>query len=207
MGAMVLNIWQLWLATGPMVWPLAVISVFSIAIIIERLWFLKQLHINLAEFLNTLMSKIKHHQIKEAVQLCEAAHNPIANIFKAAVIKYDRPRSQIKEAMEDAALYEIPKLHKNMDALSTLAYVAPLLGFLGTALGLLKVFGVIRSRSQVLAPISAVDISAGIMEALLSTVAGLMVAVIVYIAYNFLVSRINSFILEMEQSATELVNF
>ncbi|HOU35928.1 MAG TPA: MotA/TolQ/ExbB proton channel family protein [Candidatus Omnitrophota bacterium] len=207
MDVSALSIWQLWQSGGPMMWPLAVVSIFSAAIILERLWFLKHLRIDLAHFLDMLLDRIKHHQIKEAVQLCDSAHNPVANILKAAIVKYDRPRSQIKEAMEDAALYEIPKLHKNLAALLTLANVAPLIGFLGTALGLVKIFGVIRARGVAMVPVTAADISNGIMQALLATVAGLMIAIPVFIAYNFLVSRINSFILEMEQSATELVNF
>jgi biopolymer transport protein ExbB len=202
-----LSVLQLWQAGGPMMWPLAVVSIFSAAIIVERFWFLKQLHMDTAQFFGQLLEKIKHHQIKEAVQLCDSAHNPITNILKAAIVKYDRPRSQIKEAMEDAALYELPKLHKNLPALSTLAYIAPLLGFLGTALGLVRVFGIIRIKGAGSMPVTAADISAGVMEALLATVAGLMIAIPVFIAYNFLVSRVNSFIQAMEQSATELVNF
>lgn len=207
MDASVLSIWQVWQAGGPMMWPLAVVSVFSAAIVAERLWFLKQLRMDLAQFLGRLLDKIKHHQIKEAVQMCDSARNPAANILKAAIVKYDRPRSQIKEAMEDAALYELPKLNKNLQVLSTLAYVAPLLGFLGTALGLVRVFGIIGAKSTAMMPVTVADISSGVMEALLATVAGLMIAVPVFIAYNFLVGRVNGFILEMEQSATELVNF
>jgi biopolymer transport protein ExbB len=109
--------------------------------------------------------------------------------------------------MEDAALYELPKLHKNLPALATLAQVAPLLGFLGTVIGMARVFGVIYAKSGQMIPVTAADISKGIMEALLTTIAGLLVAIPVFISYNYLVSRVNAFILEMEQSATELVNF
>ncbi|HNQ50648.1 MAG: MotA/TolQ/ExbB proton channel family protein [Candidatus Omnitrophica bacterium] len=207
MDVSALSIWQIWQAGGPMMWPLAVISIAGAALIIERLWFLKQLRIDLVQFQGLLFDRIKHHRIKEAVQLCDGAHHPIANVLKAAIVKYDRPRSQVKEAMEDAALYELPKLHKNLAALQTLANVAPLLGFLGTVLGFVRVFGVIRAHSAAALPVTATDISAGVMEALLATAAGLMIAVPVFIAYNFLVSRVNAFILEMEQSATELVNF
>ena len=202
-----LSAWQMILAGGPMMWPIVIVSVFSAAIIIERLWFLKELHLDTAKFVSQLLDKIKHHQIKEAVQLCDAARNPVTNVLKAAIVKYDRPRSQIKEAMEDAALYELPKLHKNLPALATLAQVAPLLGFLGTVIGMARVFGVIYVKSGQMIPVTAADISKGVMEALLTTVAGLLVAIPVFISYNYLVSRVNAFILEMEQSATELVNF
>jgi biopolymer transport protein ExbB len=188
-------------------WPLVIVSIFSVAIIAERLWFLKKLNFDTTKFLAQLLDKIKHRQIKEAVQLCDTARNPVTNILKSAIVKYDRPRSQIKEAMEDAALYELPKLHKNLPALATLAHVAPLLGFLGTALGLLRVFGAIQMRSCQMMPVTTADIAGGVLEALLTTVTGLMIAIPVYIMYNYLVSRVNAFILVMEQAATELVNF
>ncbi|MFA5075588.1 MAG: MotA/TolQ/ExbB proton channel family protein [Candidatus Babeliales bacterium] len=189
-----------------MMWPLVIVSIFSAAIIVERIWFLKQLHIDTASILGKLLDKIKHHQIKEAVQLCDTARNPVTNILKSAIVKYDRPRSQIKEAMEDAALYELPKLHKNLPALATLAHVAPLLGFLGTALGLVRVFSVIKMKAGLTMPVTAADIASGVLESLLTTIAGLMIAIPVYITYNYLVSRVNAFILEMEQAATELIS-
>jgi biopolymer transport protein ExbB len=202
-----LSAWQVFQAGGPMMWPLVVVSIFSVAIIVERLWFLKQLHLDTAVMMGKLLDKIKHHQIKEAVQLCDSARNPVTNILKSAIVKYDRPRSQIKEAMEDAALYELPKLHQNLPALATLAHVAPLLGFLGTALGLVRVFSVIQSKAGQMIPVTSSEISGGVLEALLTTVAGLMIAIPVYIMYNYLVSRVNAFILEMEQAATELISF
>jgi len=201
-----LSAWQIFQAGGPMMWPLVIVSIFSAAIIVERIWFLKQLHIDTASILGKLLDKIKHHQIKEAVQLCDTARNPVTNILKSAIVKYDRPRSQIKEAMEDAALYELPKLHKNLPALATLAHVAPLLGFLGTALGLVRVFSVIKMKAGLTMPVTAADIASGVLESLLTTIAGLMIAIPVYITYNYLVSRVNAFILEMEQAATELIS-
>jgi biopolymer transport protein ExbB len=202
-----LNIWQLMLAGGPMMWPILIVSVFGIAIIAERLWFFKQLHIDTVKFTGQLLEKIKRREIKEAVQLCDSARNPVTNVLKAAIVKYDRPRSQIKEAMEDAALYELPKFHKNLPALATLAQVAPLLGFLGTLTGMVRVFGIINSKAGNNMPVAVSDVASGILEALLATIAGLAVAIPAYIAYNYLVARVNSFILEMEQAATELVNF
>jgi len=207
MGSKVLTAWQIILAGGPMMWPIILVSIFSAAIIIERFLFLKRLYIDIQTFSVQLRDKIKHHQIKEAVQLCDSAGNPVGNILKAAIVKYDRPRQQIKEAIEDAALYEMPKLHKNLPVLATLVNVAGLLGFLGTVMGMVRVFGVLQSRSGQMLPVTVSDISGGILEALLTTVAGLIVAIPVYIAHNYLVGKVNAFILQMEQAATELINF
>ncbi len=206
-GAQVMNVWQLILAGGPMMWPIITVSVFCAAIIAERFLYLKSLFIDISPFTSRLREKIKHHQIKEAVQLCDTAANPVANILKAAIVKYDRPRQQIKEAIEDAALYEMPKLHKNLPALATLANAAPLLGFLGTVIGLARVFGAIQARSSAMMAVTPADIASGLFQALIATIAGLIVAIPAYIAHNYLAGKVNNFIIETEQAATELINF
>src|SRR5689334_20812085 len=109
--------------------------------------------------------------------------------------------------MEDASLYEIPKLESRLGALSTIAHVSPLLGLLGTVTGMTACFHTIQVRTASLNPVTPGDLAGGIGEALITTVAGLMVAIPTYIAYNYLVSRVNYFILEMERAATELVNY
>jgi biopolymer transport protein ExbB len=122
-------------------------------------------------------------------------------------LKYDRSRSQIKEAIEDASLYEIPKLEKNLPVLATVAHISPLLGFLGTVTGMVVSFQTIQTKAATSYPVLPGDLAGGIWEALLTTVAGLLVAIPAFVAYNYLVSRINNIILEMEKASTELVNF
>jgi len=122
-------------------------------------------------------------------------------------LKYDRPRPQIKEAIEDAALYEVPKLEKNLSVLATLAHISPLLGLLGTVTGMVRCFQTIQAKATSFHPVSPGDLAGGIWEALLTTVIGLAVAIPTFVAYNYLVNRVNSFILELEKASTELVNF
>jgi biopolymer transport protein ExbB len=150
---------------------------------------------------------MKHHETKEALQICESTKSPIANILKAGILKYDRTRAQIKEAIEDASLYEIPRLEKNLSTLATLAHISPLLGLLGTVTGMVRCFQIIQAKATSFHPISPGDLAGGIWEALLTTVAGLVVAIPTFVAYNYLVNRVNNLILEMEKGATELVNF
>jgi biopolymer transport protein ExbB len=199
--------WQMFLKGGPLMWPILLCSVFALAIIIERLWYLRKIQIDTRQFLNTILEKMKRHQIKEALEICERRRNPISRILKAGILKYDRGRQQIKEAIEDAGLYEEPHLEKNMTALATIAHISPLLGLLGTVVGLVRCFQVIQTKATVFQPVSPGQLAGGIWEALLTTVAGLLVAIPAFVAYNYLVSRINSFILEMEKASTELVNF
>lgn len=199
--------WQMFLKGGPVMWPILLCSVFAVAIIIERIWYLRKIRIDTRQFLNKILERMKRHQIKEAMELCEAVKNPLSQLLKAGILKYDRGRQQIKEAIEDAALYEEPRLEKNMTALATIAHISPLLGLLGTVLGMVRSFQIIQAKTTALVPVSPGDLAGGIWEALLTTVAGLVVAIPAFVAYNYLVSKIGNFILEMERASTELVNF
>jgi len=202
-----MSLWQLFLAGGPVMWPILLCSVFALAIVLEKFWHLHKISIDTQVFLSKILEKMKHHDTKEALQICDSASSPIANILKAGILKYDRPRPQIIESIEDASLYEIPRIEKNLTALATIAHVSPLLGLLGTATGMVRCFQTIQAKSATLGPITAGDLAGGIWEALLTTVAGLIVAIPTFVAYNYLVSRINHLILEMEKASTELVNF
>jgi len=202
-----MNLWQVFLAGGPVMWPILLCSIFTLAIALEKFYFLHKIAIDTQEFLRNILEKMKRHETKEALQLCDSTKSPIANILKAGILKYDRPRPQIIEAIEDSSLYEIPRIEKNLSVLATIAHVAPLLGLLGTVTGMVRCFQTIQAKATSFHPVSPGDLAGGIWEALLTTVAGLIVAIPTFVAYNYLVNRINNFILEMEKASTELVNF
>ncbi|MDD5238607.1 MAG: MotA/TolQ/ExbB proton channel family protein [Candidatus Omnitrophica bacterium] len=202
-----MSLWQIFIAGGPVMWPILLCSIFALAIVLEKFWHLHKINIDTQEFLKKILDKIKHHETKEALQICDNTKSPIANILKAGILKYDRPRPQIIEAIEDASLYEIPRIEKNLTTLATIAHVSPLLGLLGTVTGMVRCFQTIQAKATSFHPVSPGDLAGGIWEALLTTVAGLIVAIPTFIVYNYLVSRINNFILEMEKASTELVNF
>jgi len=202
-----MSLLQVFLAGGPVMWPILLCSIYAFAIIIEKFLYQRQVSINTQDFLKNILEKMKRHETKEALQICDSTKSPVGNILKAGILKYDRPRSQIIEAIEDASLYEIPKIEKNLSALATIAHISPLLGLLGTVTGMVRCFQTIQAKSSTFHPVSPGDLAGGIWEALLTTVAGLIVAIPTFVAYNYLVSRMNSFILEMEKASTELVNF
>jgi biopolymer transport protein ExbB len=202
-----MSFWQVFLAGGPVMWPILLCSIFALAILIEKFWYLRRIGIDTQHVLVKIMDKMKHHDTKEALQICDATKSPIANILKAGILKYDRPRPQIIEAIQDASLYEIPRIERNLNALGTIAHISPLLGLLGTVTGMVRCFQTIQAKASSFHPVSPGDLAGGIWEALLTTVAGLIVAIPTFVAYNYLVSRINHFILEMEKASTELVNF
>ena len=202
-----MSFWQVFLSGGPVMWPILLCSIFALAIILEKFWHLNKIRIDTQKFLSDILDKIKRHEIKEGLQICDKTNSPISHILKAGILKYDRAREKIKEAIEDASLYEVPKLEKNLSTLATIAHISPLLGLLGTVTGMVRCFQTIQAKATSFHPVSPGDLAGGIWEALLTTVAGLIVAIPTFVAYNYLVSRVNNFILEMEKASTELVNF
>ena len=198
--------WEFMQKGGPIMWPILLCSVIAFAVIIERLIRLRQEQIDTKAFMEQISKSLKRNKVMEALDLCDRTGGPIAAILKAGILKHDRPRNEIREAIEDAGIHEVPRLERNLPVLATLAHVAPLLGLLGTVTGLVKAFQVIESKATVLNPVNPGDLAGGIWEALLTTVFGLCVAIPTFVAYNYLVSRVDGFVLEMERSATDLIN-
>lgn len=203
-----MNPWQVFLAGGPIMWPILLCSIFAVGIIIDRFWYLYSIKIDIAAFLEAVFENIRKNRIKAALELCETnRRSPVANVLRAGILKYDASRDEIKEAMEDASLYEIPKLEKKLSILATIAHISPLLGLLGTVTGMVRCFQTIQMKTTSVNPVNPGDLAGGIWEALLTTVAGLVVAIPAFFAYNLLVSNVNNVVLTMERAATELVNF
>ncbi|MBL7081894.1 MAG: MotA/TolQ/ExbB proton channel family protein [Candidatus Omnitrophica bacterium] len=214
--------WQTFLKGGPIMWPILLCSIFAMAIIIERSWYLHRIKIDTRIFLKKILERLKARNLTDALNVCRQSSSPIAYILKAGIekhihlssqakeVKFDERRllrEDIKEAMEEASLFVVPDLEKNMTTLATLAHISPLLGLLGTVTGILHCFQAIQFRSSGANPVSPGYLAGGIWEALLTTVAGLTVAIPAFVAYNYLVNRISRFTLEMERVARELVNF
>lgn len=191
---------------GPIMYPIILCSIIALAIAIERIFHLNRAKIDTKKFMDEIADRLKRNKIMEAIEMCENTPGPIAHILKAGILKHDRPKEDIREAIEEAGLHETPRLEKNLPVLSTIIYTAPLLGLLGTVTGMVRCFQVIQEKSTSLNPVSPGDLAGGIWEALITTVAGLCVAIPVYVAYQYLVNKVDGFILDMERSATDLVN-
>ncbi|MGH7198566.1 MAG: MotA/TolQ/ExbB proton channel family protein [Candidatus Omnitrophota bacterium] len=198
--------WELMQKGGPIMWPILLCSIFAFGIVIERLIQLRREQIDTKAFMEQISKSLKRNRVMEALEHCERTPGPVANILKAGILKYDRPRQDIREAIEDASIHEVPRLEKNLPVLATVAHISPLLGLLGTVTGMVAAFQVIQSKASAVNPVNPGDLAGGIWEALLTTVFGLCVAIPTYVAYNYLVSRVDGFVLEMERSATDLLN-
>ena len=198
--------WEVITKGGPIVYLIIFCSFVAVAVLVEKLLYLYQERIDSRKFMEAITNTLKKNKIMQAIELCNETPGALARILKTGILKHDRPRQEIKEAIEDAGLHEIPKLEKNLSALATIAHICPLLGLLGTVTGMVKAFQVIQEKATALAPVSPGDLAGGIWEALITTAVGLTVAIPTFVAYNYLVSRVNSLVLDIERSATELVN-
>jgi len=202
--------WSLLSKSGSLAWlmvPIFLCSVFSLAIILERLLFYLNLRFNVLALVNQILELVRKNKITEAIDICEKKPFHVTNILKSGLTHYEEAKDVIREAMENASLYEIPKLEKNLNFLSTIAHVSPLLGLLGTVVGLVKCFYIIEQKTVSAGLVNPSDLAGGIWEALLTTVAGLCVAIPSYIMYNYFVHKVNLVTLEAERAATEFLEF
>ena len=191
---------------GPVMYPIIFCSILALAIVIEKLYHLYRIKIDTKDFMNSIELTIKRNRIAEAIKVCDRTHGPIANIVRAGILKHDRSRQEIRESIDDAGHQEVPIIEKHLSLLATIGHISPLLGLLGTVTGMVRAFQIIQEKSISFNPVSPGDLAGGIWEALLTTVAGLIVAIPTVVAYNYLVAKVEEFVLEMERSATQVMN-
>lgn len=198
--------WDLVQKGGPMMYLIILSSILAFGVVIERVYHLNRARIDADKFMDNILNILKRNKVIEAIELCNKTPGPIAHIVKAGILKHDRSKPEIKEAVEEAAQLEIPRLGKHLPILATIAHIAPLLGLLGTVTGMIKSFQIIQQKALNLIPVNPGDLAGGIWEALLATLAGIAVAIPTYVAYNYLVSQVDGLVYDMERSATDLVN-
>jgi biopolymer transport protein ExbB len=188
---------------GPMIWLLLLASAVGIAVFIERLLYYHRAQINSTEFLSGVRTVLKRHNVVEALSICEATPGPVARLVKAAILARERGREAVRDSIEEAGSIEVPRLEEKLVLIATVAQIGPLMGLLGTVLGFIKVFMAVQADGQFA---TLQQLSGGLWEALISVAAGLAVAVPAYISYNYLVTRMNSIVLDMEKASVEIVN-
>ncbi|NQT28302.1 MAG: MotA/TolQ/ExbB proton channel family protein [Candidatus Omnitrophica bacterium] len=199
--------WELISKSGWLIIPIILSSFFSVAIIVERLLFYFSIKSNNLLVISKILDLVRKNKITEAIDICEKNPFYATNILKSGLSHYEEAKDVIKEAMENTSLYEIPKLERNLNFLSTIAHISPLLGLLGTVVGLVKCFYIIEQKTVSMGLVNPSDLAGGIWEALLTTVAGLCVAIPSYIMYNYFVHKVNLLTLGAERAATELLEF
>jgi biopolymer transport protein ExbB len=183
---------------------IGICSIASFTIFIERLLHLRNAEIDTNKFILQLRKPIREGHLIEAIRLCEETGGTISNIIKAGLLKHNRDKEQIEGAMEISGLIEIAHLEKNAKILSIVAHIAPLIGLLGTVLGFIQAFSEMRTSGLV--DISASQIGEAMEYALVTTAAGLVVAIPSVLAYNYIVSRVEGFVLEIQTASQEIVD-
>jgi len=183
--------------------PILVCSVVALIIIFERLWSLRRKRIFRFDILDTVEQLLREHKIPEATTLCKRHDSTMTRLVLVVLLNADRPKAEIKELIEDHGRQEVPFLERYLTMLGTIASISPLLGLLGTVVGLLRVFDAISQEGGVT---NAAILSAGIQNALITTVAGLCVAIPSLVAYNYFARRAESLVLEMERISLRLLN-
>lgn len=198
--------WDMIQKGGPVMYLIIILSIIAFGVVIERIYNFNRARVDAQKFMDDILKHLKRNKIIEAIEMCNQTPGPIAHIIKAGILKHDRSKAEIREAIDEAAQLEIPRLEKHLPIIATIAHIAPLLGLLGTVSGMIKAFQIIQLKALTMTPVNPGDLSGGIWEALLATLAGLAVAIPTYVAYNYLVNQVDNLVYEMERSATDLVN-
>ncbi|MGH7950959.1 MAG: MotA/TolQ/ExbB proton channel family protein [Limisphaerales bacterium] len=188
---------------GPVIWLILIAAAVALVVFIERVLHCHRAQINSAEFLNGVRNVLKRDNVVEAVSICDATPGPIARIVKTAILNREHGRDRVREAVEEAGLAEVPQLEERLNLLATLAQIAPLLGLLGTILGFMEIF---RQMQEAGLYAHVEMLAKGIWRALICAASGIAVAIPIHAGYNYLVSRINKIVLDMERAAAEIVN-
>lgn len=179
-------------------------SIVGIAVFIERLKYFNEIDVDTETLLIELRAVIFKGNIVEAISLCENHPGAVSNIVKAGISHHERPRDRIEHAMEMKGMVEIAKMEKNARILSIIAHIAPLIGLLGTVLGFIRAFAEMKMSGMM--EISASQIGEAMEYALVTTAAGLVVAIPAVLAYNYLVTRIETMTVEIQATASEVVD-
>ncbi len=200
----VLYLQELMRAGGFVMWLIAACSVICVFIILERLLHFHRVRIDVQEFLHGLLNVLRRRNTVEAVSICDDTPGPVAHVLRAAVLHCSEDEPSLRRAVEEASLEEVPLLERRLKALATLAHITPLLGLLGTVVGMIGAFQAMQNAGPF---VSTTDLASHIRKALLTTAAGLCVAIPAYAFYNFLVGQVERILLEMERAANEMIYF
>ncbi|MBR6640513.1 MAG: MotA/TolQ/ExbB proton channel family protein [Muribaculaceae bacterium] len=198
-----LSIWELCLQGGWIMIPLVVLSIVCIYIFIERFMVIKKANQEDETFMKRIKDYIQEGEIESAMNLCKKNSSPYARLISKGISRIGRPMNDVLVAIENTGNLEIAKLGKGLPWLATTAAGAPMLGFLGTVMGMVNAFYNLASAGSA----ANIDVLAGgIYEALVTTVAGLIVGIIAMFAYNYLVARINKVMNLLEAKTMEFMD-
>ncbi len=193
---------QWFIEGGPVMWPLLLCSVAALAIFLEKLFSLRREKIIPGALLATVNGLISDKKILEVKTVCQQNSSTLASVLYAGVSCHGKKRDRIKENIEEVGKKEVSVLSRNIGALATIAHISPLLGLLGTVIGMFRVFQVITSQGVG----NAQSLAGGIAEALITTIAGLVIAIPTVVAHRYLTAKVKGHVSEIEEHALKLMD-
>lgn len=194
--------WEIVRAGGPMMWPIILCSIAAAAIILERLWTLQDRRVLPKELTQKVWQLIETHQVNDKVIGALEQNSPLGRVLAAGLANRHRPREVMMERLEDTGRHVIHELERFLDTLGTIAAISPLLGLLGTVTGIIKAFNAIQAGGMG----DPRALSGGIAEALITTAAGLVVAIPALFAYRLLRGKVDGIVIAMEKDALRLAD-
>lgn len=189
---------------GPVLWIIVLSGVLALAVFVERGLHLHRARIKSDDFLKGIYNILKRNNIREALTICEETPGPVAYIVKTAILHREDQKEAVRQAVDEASLAEISRMERRLVVVATVAQLAPLLGLLGTVLGMMKFLLLMKAQSPL---VQSANVWEGLMGAMVTTAAGLMVAIPCYAAFNLLVIKIDRIVLDMERAGSEIIAF
>ncbi|HEX2099958.1 MAG TPA: MotA/TolQ/ExbB proton channel family protein [Candidatus Synoicihabitans sp.] len=190
---------------GPMMWVVGVMAVAALVLFVERTLYLHRGQIRSTAFVDGIKNILAKRRIVEALTVCEEAPGPVAAVVKAALLHAHADESRMRFAVQEAGIVEIPALERRLGTIAAIAQVAPLVGLLGTLLGLITTFYAFTEGGTEYATARA--LSQGLWQALIVTAASLLVAAPAHLAYHFLSGRVRAIVRDVEWAANEMMRY
>ncbi len=202
-GELTLSAWELALKGGWVMIILLFLSFIAVFIFFDRYFLIKKASKENLNFMNKIKDYIHDDKIDSAITLCQSANTPTARMIEKGINRIGRPLNDINAAIETVGKLEVSKLEKGLPILASIAGGAPMIGFLGTVLGMIRAFYDMSNAGN---NIDVNLLSTGIYTALVTTAAGLIIGIIGYFAYNFLVSKVEQVVFNLEGNTTEFMD-
>lgn len=202
-GSMKISFFELAMKGGWVMLPIVILSVVAVYIFFERYFAINKASQIDTNFMNRIKDYIHDGKVENALTLCTSYSNPTARMIEKGIQRIGRPLADINGAIENTGKLEIYKLEKGLPTLATVAGGAPMIGFLGTVMGMIRAFVDMASAGN---NIDVSLLSRGIYTALITTVAGLTVGIVAYFAYNILVARVEKVVYKLEANTTEFLD-
>ena len=202
-GEETISVIELLVKGGYMMLPLVILSIIAIYIFVERLLTIKQESKTPDGFTDQIKENVLKGSIKEAIFLCKQTDTPVARMLEKGLARIGSPLKNIEVSIENVGKIEVYRLEKNLSYLATISGAAPMIGFLGTVTGMIQAFIAIAQEEGAVSPKL---LSSGIYEAMVTTASGLVVGILAYLAYNYLVTRVQKLVHRMEYSAIEFID-